>query len=193
MRISKTILVAALLGCAAASPALADARSDVLAGIQRCGVIHDDRVWLDCVYGANQPMRGQLGLSPAPEFQQRLVPPAGTPAPPMQIDTAAAPARPVLRTPPRSSKKPGFFASILGTAPPFAVSRMASYRYEDNGAFVVALDNGQEWRQTEIQRGKVTWLKKPDKYIVTISQGTANDYSLHTNDSPQSYKVVRLK
>jgi len=29
--------------------ALADARDDIVAGIQRCGVINDNRVWLDCV------------------------------------------------------------------------------------------------------------------------------------------------
>src|SRR6187551_3725778 len=102
MNIGKTILMAAL-GCVAASQAQADPRSDVLAGIQRCGVINDDRVWLDCVYGANQPMRARLGLAPAPEFQQRLVPPVqlGSIAP--QMDSGAA--RP---TPAPSNKKPGF-------------------------------------------------------------------------------------
>ena len=57
-------------------PALAAARDDVLYGISRCGGIADDRTWLDCVYGAAQPMRAQLGLQPAPASQQKLVPPA---------------------------------------------------------------------------------------------------------------------
>ena len=122
MSIGKTILMAAL-GCVAASQAQADPRSDVLAGIQRCGVIHDDRVWLDCVYGANQPMRAQLGLSPAPEFQQRLVPPAGTIAP-QQMSSNAPPTQAV----PRTNAKPGFLTRMLGTDPPRAVSRMTSYR-----------------------------------------------------------------
>jgi len=190
MQIGKTILVVAL-GCAAISPALADARSDVLAGIQRCGVIHDDRVWLDCVYGANQPMRGQLGLSPAPEFQQRLVPPAGTIAPPMQMD--ASPAPPVSRSAPRNAKKPGFFAKVLGTAPPVAVSRMASYRYDESGAFIVVLENGQEWHQTDVEGGKAIWLKKPSDYTVTISNGSFGSYGLRTSDNPRTYKVEPLK
>ena len=67
-------------------PAGADTRDDVLAGVARCGVIHDDRVWLDCVYGAQQPMRARLGLTPAPELQQRLVPGANV-APPPRIAT----------------------------------------------------------------------------------------------------------
>ncbi len=190
MNIGKAILVVTL-GCAAASGARADARSDVLAGIQRCGVIHDDRVWLDCVYGANQPMRSQLGLSPAPEFQQRLVPPVGTIAAPMPIDSGAAP--PVSRSAPRSNKKPGFFSKILGNAPPVSVSRMASYRYDDSGAFIVALENGQEWHQTDVEGGKAIWVKSPSAYTVTITYGSFGSYGLRTSDSPRTYKVEPLK
>ena len=59
----------AIITCAlATAPALGDTRDDVLAGVARCGVIHDDRVWLDCVYGAQQPMRARLGLSPCPRI-----------------------------------------------------------------------------------------------------------------------------
>src|ERR1044072_3747176 len=73
----RRIFMIVLGGIAAAMPqAHADTRDDIRAGIERCGVIHDNKVWLDCVYGAIQPMRSQLGLQPAPEFQQRLVPPA---------------------------------------------------------------------------------------------------------------------
>src|SRR5881397_3138140 len=108
MNMGKLFLFMACV-CAAATQARADARSDVLAGIQRCGAIHDDRVWLDCVYGANQPMRSQLGLSPAPEFQQRLVPQASTIAPPMQMSSDAA--QPAAQSAPRGNKKPGFFST----------------------------------------------------------------------------------
>ena len=188
MNIGKTILLLAC-GCFAASQAQADARSDVLAGIQRCGVIHDDRVWLDCVYGANQPMRSQLGLSPAPEFQQRLVPPLSTVAPPLPTDASAAPIQPI----PRSNKKPGFFSSMLGLGPPAAVSRMTSYRYDQSGAFIVALDNGQEWHQLDVQGGKASWLKKPSAYTVTITNGAFGSYSLRTDDNPRTYKVERVK
>src|SRR5260221_4702083 len=76
MRITRLFLILACGGVFMAAPkARADTRDDVVAGVQRCGVIHDNRVWLDCVYGAQQPMRAELGLPPAPEFQQRLVPP----------------------------------------------------------------------------------------------------------------------
>lgn len=171
---------------AAAPDAHADTRDDVVAGIQRCGVMNDNKVWLDCVYGAVQPMRAQLGLQPAPEFQQRLVPPvqmAVAPAPQPRSSTAR-PAAP--------RKKPGFFSNLLN-APPVAVSRMASYHYEKNGAFVVALENGQQWRQTELIQGSVSWDKEPASYTVTITEGAFGSYSLRTSDNPRTYKVELVK
>lgn len=177
------------LACAAvciATPLKADTRDDVLAGVQRCGVIQDDRNWLDCMYGAQQPMRARLGLPPAPEFQQRLVPqPGAAPRP-------ALPAPPAAITPvPR--RKPGFFQSLVGNAPPYAVSRIASYRYLKDGAFVVTLENGQEWRQTDANGGTVSWTKKPSAYLARITSGSFGSFSLSTDDSPKSYKVERIR
>src|SRR2546425_615829 len=83
------------------------------------------------LYVPIQPMRAQLGLQPAPEFQQRLVPPA------QSAYAAPPPARITTARPTAPRKKAGFFDNLLN-APAFAVSRMASYRYEKNGAFVVA-------------------------------------------------------
>lgn len=184
MDIRKLALLCAGISLAAAAPVVADTRDDVLAGIQRCGVINDNRTWLDCVYGAQQPMRAQLGLPPAPEFQQRLVPAAqpGIIAPPMR--SAARPA-------PR--KKAGFFANLLGDAQPVAVSKMASYRYEKNGAFVIALENGQEWRQADVEGGAASWVKPPSAYTVTITQGAFGSYNLRTADNPRVYKVEPVK
>ena len=178
--------------------ALADARDDIVAGIQRCGVINDNRVWLDCVYGAVQPMRAQLGLQPAPEFQQRLVPPAqasylAPPAPPVRAATAPAatvPATTSARPAPR--KRVGFFNNLLN-APPVSVSKMASFRYERNGAFVVALENGQQWRQANVIDGVISWDKPPASYTVTITQGAFGSYSLRTSDNPRTYKVELVR
>jgi hypothetical protein len=129
-------------------------------------------------------MRAQLGLPPAPEFQQRLVPgvQSGIAPPPMRSATRPAP-----------RKKAGFFANLLGQAPPVATSRMASYRYERSGAFVVTLENGQEWRQTDVEGGTASWMKPPSTYTVTIDQGAFGSYSLHTSDSPRVYKVEPVK
>lgn len=179
-----------------AANAQTNARDDVLSGIQRCGVIHDDRTWLDCLYGAEQPMRGHLGLPPAPEFQQRLVP-AG-PTMPLSAMPAAPAADvappPRVATRPAPRKKPGFFANLLGETPPYAVSHMASYRYEKSGAFVITLQNGQQWRQVDVDSGVVaTWLRPPSTYTVTVSQGTFGSYTLRTDDNPHLYKVEMVR
>src|SRR5258706_9632722 len=50
---------------AMATPAQARPRDDALAGAFRCASVADSRQWLDCYYGAAQPVRAAFGLSPA--------------------------------------------------------------------------------------------------------------------------------
>src|ERR1700727_1816913 len=84
---SRYVLLLALLPLAPLT-AQADTREDVISGAVRCAEIKDNRAWLDCYYGAAQPMRAELGLQPAPATQVDRVPlPPGatvrrTPAPP---------------------------------------------------------------------------------------------------------------
>jgi len=56
-------------------------RDRVKAASARCDAISDERTWLDCYYGAAQPVRGELGLAPASAAQQKLVPPPSNSAP----------------------------------------------------------------------------------------------------------------
>ena len=193
--VRKTIPVlvcgATLLGAAAAH---ADTRDDVLSGIERCGVIHDDRTWLDCLYGAEQPMRAHLALPPAPEFQQRLVPTGSVlPVASMPASMAAAPP-PRVAPAPVPRKKAGFFANLIGVAPPVAVSRMASYRFDKNGAFIVTLENGQQWRQVDVDSGTLApWIRPASTYKITVIQGAFGSYSLRTDDNPHVFKVERVQ
>ena len=62
------------------TPAIARPQDEVLSFSFKCGAIGDLRTWLDCYYGAAQPMRSAIGLPPVPSAQSRLVafPPAGT-------------------------------------------------------------------------------------------------------------------
>src|SRR5438552_8015706 len=61
------------------TPAQARPRDDALSGAFRCAAIGDSRTWLDCYYGAAQPVRAALGMSPALVAQIKLAasPPAG--------------------------------------------------------------------------------------------------------------------
>jgi hypothetical protein len=70
---------------------------------------------------------------------------------------------------------------------------MASYRYEKNGAFVITLENGQQWRQTDVEGGTASWMKPPSTYTVTIDPGAFGSYNLHTSDNPRAYKVEPVK
>jgi hypothetical protein len=71
----------------ALGPGLAQARprDDVMAGAFRCAAIGDSRQWLDCYYGAAQPVRAGLGLAPPSAAQLRL---AQSPPPGEAADTA---------------------------------------------------------------------------------------------------------
>jgi hypothetical protein len=71
------LLVPAMLSLAA--PAEARPRDDALSGAFRCAVIADSRTWLDCYYGAAQPVRAELGMPPALAAQIKLAssPPSG--------------------------------------------------------------------------------------------------------------------
>ena len=62
-----------------AAPAQARPRDDALSGAFRCASVADSRQWLDCYYGAAQPVRAALGLAPALAGQIKLaaVPPGG--------------------------------------------------------------------------------------------------------------------
>jgi len=56
-----------------ASPASAiGPRDEVIAGMFRCAVIGDTRIWLDCFYGAAQPMRAALRMPPVLENQAQI-------------------------------------------------------------------------------------------------------------------------
>src|SRR3569623_2934470 len=61
---------------------LARSRDDAMAAMFRCAAIGDNRLWLDCYYGAAQAVRAQLGMAPANQNQIRLAqnPPASAPA-----------------------------------------------------------------------------------------------------------------
>ena len=195
MRIAK-LVPALLCGVVAVmtSNASADTRDDVLSAISRCNVIHDNKVWLDCVYGAQQPMRSLLGLPPAPEYQQRLVPSPG--AAPAMI---APPPAPVSAAPARTAAQPlrrgraGFLGNLFGANPPVADSRMTSYRFEKSGAFVVELENGQKWRQADVEAGTANWNRPASSYSVIVTQGAFGSFTLRTADNSRTFRVERAK
>jgi hypothetical protein len=200
-----------------AGAALADARQDVMFGAQRCAGIADDRTWLDCFYGAAQPMRAQLGLPPAPANQQRLVPqlapayaaPAYAPpvytAPPAQAPSYAAPTyaapRPAATTanglpvpPPLPRRRSdGVFSSMFGSSRPVTVNqRMVSWDLEKGGKFVVTLANGEQWEQVLGDTNKVNWRGDASRHVVNVYEGALGTYNMNVSDDSTLYKVHRI-
>ncbi len=169
--------------------ALADPREDVIAGMTRCAVLADDRQWLDCYYGAAQPMRAQLGLTPAPQAQIKL----------LQLQPQAVPlpttvSRAVVRTgPPPPPRKSSLFDFTGGDD---VVSNAPVKSYDMvHGVFVVTLMDGQVWRQTDDDAAKhpVSWREPASSMRVTISQAAMHTFNLVMGDENLHHKVTRIK
>ncbi len=155
----KTVLFPALLMtfCAALSlpvltlPAMAAPRDEAIAGISRCAGLAEDRVFLDCVYGAVQPLRAELGLIAATPAQVHLVPPATAPATPVMAQEMA-----------RAS----------------GVLHLASYSFTRDGHFTVTLSNGEVWQQASDDTNLARWKKPADSYVITVTKDWAGGYKL---------------
>jgi hypothetical protein len=175
------IAIALVMLAALGGTAQADTRGDVLSGIARCGAIADDHTWLNCIYGAAQPMRGQLGLPPAPPSQTSLVPAV---APSSPRFSAVAPAAP----PPKESG--GFFSRILGGEAVITAMPLSSYQFNSQGFFTITLANGQVWEQRD---GPVAhWQGPASQYLATISKGAVGSFNLAIAHESARYKVRRL-
>jgi hypothetical protein len=157
--------------------AQAGPREDSHAGIARCDQLSDDRAWLDCVYGAVQPMRSRLGLSPAPDFQQRLA--TGTSS------------GPVLRAaPPRS----------VAVAPAMLVRKgdetwvhLTAYSFDRRGMFTVTLPDGTVWQQDASDVNYAHWKDPASRYIVSVGEGISGHGTLELRNDGNEYQVRRVR
>ena len=168
-------------------PAYADARDDVIANMARCNSLADPRLWLDCYYGAAQPMRSQLGLPPAPQSQLQLVPGGLQAVPSGSREVLVAP-------PPPSPPGPdgGFMGDLFGGA--MLINRVpaSSYSFDKSGIFTVALQNGQVWRQDTGDGNFAHWHGPANKIQVTIKKGFMGSPSLSVQIDHNVYKVHRI-
>jgi hypothetical protein len=179
----------ALAGALAPGMALGDAREDVVSGLTRCAALTDDRQWLDCYYGAAQPMRAWLGLSPAPQAQLKLLS--------VQPKPAALPAtvsRATVRSgPPPMPKSSGIF-DLVGGDDVVNNAPVSSYDVTRDG-FTITLHDGQVWKQTDDDAAKhpVRWRQPASSMRVTISQGAMHSFNLVVNDENMHHKVRRIR
>lgn len=160
-------------------------RDEVMSGAERCAGIADDHAWLDCFYGSAQPMRGHLGLTPAPPAQVRLVPPAG------MAYAAALPRRGAVPPPPAREK--GFFGDLLGSTGPVARNMpLTAYTFDRSGRFTVTLQNGMTFVQKENDLVHAGWSGTPGMILATVNS-SGDDYTLKVKNDPGAVYHVRRK
>jgi hypothetical protein len=178
----KAAAIAVTMLAALVGPAQAGTREDVLSGIARCGAIADDHTWLNCLYGAAQPMRSQLGLPPAPPGQTSLVPAASAASPRFSAPMSAAIA---------PKENGGFFSRLLGGEKVLTDVKLSDYYFNPQGFFVVTLANGQIWEQ---QDGPLAhWRGPAAQYAVSVSKGAVGSFNLIVARENVLYKVHRIR
>jgi hypothetical protein len=157
-------------------------RDEVMDAAGRCAGIADNRTWLDCFYGAAQPMRALLALPPAPLAQTKLVPPPGA------AYTSSDGGRPRAQ-----EKSSGFFGDILGSSRPVVSNMpMTSYKFAKDGTFTVVLKNGETYRQEQSDLVFAKWNKPANTYLVTI-EGASDKFVLRVRDERGAiYRVRRM-
>jgi len=171
-----------------ALPALAGPREDTNSGIARCSLIADDRTYLDCIYGAAQPLRARLGLPPAPLAQQRLVPPPGGYAPAPTPVTAAPP---VARMAP-APKPVGVVNSFLGNDP--SAGWIEVYSFDSRGLFTVTFSNGQVWRQNADDPARAHWTGRGSDHSIKFAiDSSGRGGQLMVRGDATTYQVHKLR
>ena len=178
-------------------PATADpTRNDVLANLQRCAGYTDNRTWLNCYYGAAQPMRAQLGLPPAPDSQASLINTAPVPqAPPMRSASA---------TSNNTSKSSGGWFSGIGNVFDLNTNstadsefgtgamRLASYSYGKDGLFTATLADGEVWTQSPYDDLRAHWNGPASGYTVMVSSDMFGSHTMKVKGD-HDYRVIRTK
>jgi hypothetical protein len=162
--------------------AVAAPRDDVAAGISRCASYLDNRDYLECIYGAVQPLRASLGLSPALPAQLRLVPQA---QPSRELPLAAAP---VTNPAPEEG---GLVAKIFGADS--AELRISAYSFDKRGFFTVTLSNGEVWQQVANDTSYAQFGGKASNYIVSLTPGEFGNSKMDVRGEAGNFTVRRLR
>lgn len=175
--------------------------AEVLERTGHCGILPEGQAWLDCFYGAAEPARQALGLTPAPQalqFQQVYAEPLSKTAP--IVASKKEDDGPSLFNVFHSPKVPPGRFGLIGAKPgpglnvDRIVDRIANVRVSSTG-FVVTLANGQIWKQVDTT--PASWHAHNASYTAIITHGAFNTFYLRrqlgSNKESNVYEVARLR
>ncbi len=179
-----------------AGSALAAPRDDVLEALGKCSVLTEDKARLAC-YDAMAPHLRDA-LNTPPEVLSR---------PPTKdeqkswfgFDLGAlfgAPAQ--EQTTPQqfgADKLPATHEAEAAAAEEVdsITAGVTDFSLTPFGRFVVFLDNGQVWRQSEGDSDRAHFVSPASENKVVIDRGLLGSYNLMLNGSVKTYKVTRVK
>jgi hypothetical protein len=156
-------------------------RDEIMATAVGCNSFAGDREWLNCYYGASQPIRAAMGLSSI----------AGPPShPPGSQDQLTA--RSMERSTP--DQNGGLFSGLFSAKDTARlVSPLTSYKFDKEGIFTVTLANSQVWRQLSGDTNYAKWKKPAGSYVAIVTHGAFGSYNFQIQNLPSVYKVARIK
>lgn len=171
---------------------------DLLEALGRCAAIADDHARLACYDAASPRLKDALAAPPS-SLPGNRTPTAEEERSWFGFDLGnlfgASPAQ--QTTPqqfgsdrlPETKAKEDTAASIVDSI----TAGVTEISYTPFGRFIVFLDNGQVWRQSEGDVDRAVFRKTATDNKVTISRGFIGSYNLTINDSAKIFKVTRVK
>ncbi len=189
----------------ASAPVFAGTRDDVLEAMGKCAALTDDKARLSCYDAVAPRLRDALNTPPAAldhtptEDEQKSwfgfnigdIFGSST-APAKQTTPQQFGADKIPAPPPPAVSATASTATTAAPAEPQEIDSITAgvteYSFNPFGKFIVFLDNGQVWKETDSDPAH---FRSGDS--VTIERGLLGSYNLHINDSSKVFKVTRVK
>lgn len=178
-----------------ATPVHAMTRDELLNAMNKCMAVADNSERLACYDALKPQVREALAQTPEQAAKEEssswfgldnLF--GGKPAPqvePKQFGSDQLPAAAQAKVNPPQITTIRELDSITAT--------LTDYALTATGRFIVFLDNGQVWQQSESDTDTIHFRHDPKDNKVTISRGLMGTYDLKLNTANHIYKVRRQK
>jgi hypothetical protein len=191
----RAILLVSMAALLIVAPAHAATRDDLLKAMDKCMAVADNAERLACYDALKPQVQAALALTPEQVAKEEssswfgldhLF--GGKPAPqvePKQFGSDQLPPAEQAKVMPPEVAIVRELDSISAT--------LTDYALNSSGHFIVFLDNGQVWQQSEGDTDTIHFRHDPKDNKVRITRGLMGTYDLKLNTANQIYKVRRQK